>query len=95
MGKSKRGRHKSAGGDLDRSIRWLESLAEVKKVILGFSNSCRHKYPPGHIKIRLDVDGGFKANGYSGNGVVDLFIRVETEDLAGLKAKIVERFTNL
>ena len=90
--KSKRGRHKSAGNELDRSIRWLESLSEVKKVILGFSESCRHKYAPGHLKIRSDVDGGFKVNGYSGNGVVDLFVRVETENIEALKAKIAERY---
>ncbi len=92
MSKSKRGRHKSAGNDLDRSIRWLESLSVVKKVILGFAEGCRHKYPPGHIRLRGDVDGGFKANGYTGNGVIDLFIRVESEDIEDLKQKINEKF---
>jgi len=61
MGKSKRGRHKSAGSDLNRSIRWLESLPNIKKVILGFSEACRHKYSPGHIKIKSDVDGGWES----------------------------------
>jgi len=92
MAKSKRGRHKSASSDLDRSILWLESFSEVKKVILGFTESCRHKYRPGFIKIKSDVNGGLKANGYSGNGVVDLFIRVEPENLVKVKDKINEKF---
>jgi len=92
MTKSKRGRHKSAGNDLDRSIRWLESQDIVKKVILGFTESCRHKYSPGHLRFKSDVSGGIKVNGYSGNGVVDLFIRAESEDIEKIKEKITEKF---
>jgi hypothetical protein len=92
MSKSKRGRHKSASNELDRSIRWLESLDIVKKVILGITESCRHKYTPGFIRPKGDVSGGFKANGYSGNGIVDLFIRVEPENIEKLKEKIAEKY---
>lgn len=72
-----RGRHQSLDKDLKRSIRWLESVYGVKKIVIGISESCRHKYAPGHLRFKLDVEGGFKINGYSGNGVVDLFIKID------------------
>lgn len=71
-----RGRHKSLDKDLKRSIRWLENIQAVKKIVIGISEACRHKYAPGHLRFKLDVDGGIKINGYSGNGVVDLFIKI-------------------
>jgi hypothetical protein len=89
---SKRGRHKSATNDLNRSIRWLESLSIVKKVILGFTESCRHKYAPGHLRYQMDVQGGMRVIGYSGNGVTDLFLRVEPKDIEEVKKKISERY---
>lgn len=87
-----RGRHTSAGKTLDRSIRWLEAREHVKKVILGFTNACRHKYPPGHIRYQRDDDGGFHAKGYSGNGVVNLFVRVDRSNLETVKATLAKKF---
>jgi len=92
VAKSKRGRHKSASPDLNRSIRWLESLGAIKKVVLGFTECCRHKYAPGHLRYQMDVSGGLRVIGYSGNGVTDLFLRVEPKDLEEVKKKISERF---
>jgi len=60
---------------------WIENIPGVTKIILGFSESCRHKYSPGHVKIKIDVDGGIKINGYSGKGVTDIFIRVDPIEL--------------
>lgn len=75
-----KGKHKSVDKNLKHSILWVESLPAVSKVVLGFSEACRHKYPPGHIKIKMEVDGGIKANAYSGKGVTDIFIRVKSID---------------
>lgn len=91
---SKRGRHKSADHALDRSLRWLESLEIVKKVILGITENTRHKFTPGHLKIQMTVQGGLKFKGYSGNGVVDIFVRIEPEHVARLSELIALRFGN-
>lgn len=73
---AKQGRHKSMDKDLKRSVRWLENLAGIEKVILSFSEACRHKYPPGTLRFKQDVDGGIKINGYSGKGVTDIFVKI-------------------
>lgn len=88
----KRGRHKSLTNDLDRSVRWLESLSRVEKVILGRTESCRHSYPPGHIRPQRDAEGGFRVIGYSGNGVVDIYVVAAPENLDELKKLILARF---
>ncbi len=88
----KRGRHKSATNDLNRSLRWLESLSTIKKVILGFTECCRHKYTPGHLRHQYDVPGGMRVIGYSGTGVTDLFLRVEPQNIEEVKKKISERY---
>lgn len=87
-----RAKHRSACCDLDRSLRWLESFEEVKKLVLGLTENCRHKYTPGHIRFKSNVSAGIKVNGYSGNGVIDIFIRIEPDDVEFIKTKIIERF---
>lgn len=89
---SKRGKHKSATKDLDRSIRWLEGLNDVKKVVLGRTESCRHSFTPGHVRCKQNVFGGFKANGYSGNGVIDLFVRCDEDRRESLRKQIQKRY---
>ncbi len=87
------GRHKSLDKHVKRSVAWIESIDGVTKVVLGFSESCRHRYAPGHIRFRLNVRGGFKVNAYSGNGVTDIFIRVDPIELRDIvKEKIAHRF---
>jgi len=75
------GKHRSLDKDLKRSILWVAKVPGVTKIVLGLSECCRHKYPPGHIKVRVNVSGGLKVNGYSGKGVTDIFIRVDPTNL--------------
>lgn len=87
------GKHQSMGKDLKRSIRWLETIPSVKKVVLGFSEACRHKYAPGVIRFKMDVDGGIKVNGYSGTGVTDIFVKIDPiEDREQVKTMLIEKF---
>lgn len=87
------GRHKSLDKHVKRSIAWIEAIPSVKKVVLGFSESCRHKYSPGHIRFKMDVDGGIKVNSYSGNGVTDIYIKVEPiSERENVKEMIASRF---
>ena len=66
----------------------------MTKVVLGFSKACRHRYSPGIIRHRNDVDGGIKVNGYSGNGVMDIFIRISPiEERENIKKLIAKKFT--
>ena len=83
-------RHTSLDKQLKQNVLWLESQDGVSKVVLGISNCCRHKYPPGHIKVRSLVSGGIKVNGYSGKGITDMFIRVSPLSLIETIAKKIE-----
>lgn len=88
-----KGRHQSVDKHLKKNILWIEKLPGVQKVILGISEACRHKYPPGHIRFRTDVEGGLKAIAYSGTGVTDVFIRIDSiENREHVKAMILARF---
>jgi len=81
------------GKDLKRSVKWLETIPSIKKVVLGFSEACRHKYAPGCIRFKMDVDGGIKVNGYSGKGVTDIFIKIEPiENREKIKAMLLKKF---
>ncbi len=87
-----RGKHTSAGKDLDRSLRWLEAQPGVKKVVLGFTEACRHRYPPGHLRHQRDADGGFHMMGYSGNGVVNLFVVTDADHKDDVRNNLETRF---
>lgn len=90
------GRHKSLDKNLKRSIKWICSQKSVSKIILGFSESCRHKYPPGYIKFKYNVKKGIKVNGYSGKGITDIFIKLDPIcDRDNLKKKIYRYFFKL
>lgn len=90
------GRHKSLDKHVKRNVIWIESIPSVTKVVLGFSESCRHKYPPGHIRFKKNVAGGFKVNAYSGNGVTDIFIKIDPiADRELVQAMILKRFGDL
>jgi len=73
---NKKGKHTSVEKELKRNLLWLERLDCVTKVVIGSSEACRHRYSPGTIRFKMDVDGGIKVNGYSGKGVTDIFIRI-------------------
>lgn len=88
-----KGRHTSLDKHLKNNILWVEGIFGVQKVVLGISEACRHKYPPGHIRCKMDVDGGIKVTGYSGTGVMDIFIKIDPIlEREAVKAKITERF---
>ena len=88
-----RGRHTSLDKHLKLSISWIESIPEVTKVVLGFSESCRHKYSPGFVRFKQNVAGGIKINGYSGNGVIDIYIKIEPIEMREyVKELIAARF---
>ena len=84
-----RGKHKSIPKELKKTIAWLEK--EGAKIVIGLSECARHKYAPGSIKILSETEAGFKANAYSGNGVMNIFIVVKTDEL---RDKIKEKFSN-
>ena len=88
-----RGRHQTLDKELKRSIRWLETIEGVSKIVIGQSEACRHKYTPGYLRFKMDVDAGITLNGYSGNGVVNLFIKIKPiETRESVKQKIAEKF---
>lgn len=90
-----RGRHTSLDKHLKHSVLWLENIPEVTKIVLGFSENCRHKYAPGCIKFKKNVAGGIKVNGYSGNGVIDMYIKIEPITAREqVKNTIANRFSN-
>lgn len=91
---SKRGRHTSLDKSLKTEIAWLESHEIVERLIIGRSDSCRHAYPPGHLKIQGEVEGGFRINGYAGFGVTQIFVKVSEANrpvLLELLAKRTQR----
>jgi len=90
---SKLGKHTTLDKDLKKQVNWVINLPEVTKVVIGLSNACRHKYPPGFIRCLQIVEAGIKANGYSGKGVTNLFIRVNSAtNIAKVKSAIENRF---
>ena len=87
------GRHKSMDKVLKRSVRWLEQQTGVTKVILCLSEACRHRYTPGTLRFKQDVEGGFTLNGYSGRGVTHIFVRVSPMTARdAIKQCILDRF---
>lgn len=90
-----KGKHTTLDKNLKNSVLWLEGLPGVNKVILGISEACRHRYTPGHLRFKREVEGGIKLNGYSGNGIIDIFVRIDPiEKRESIKIQIEKRFLN-
>ena len=88
----KRGRHTSLSKGLKQSVGWLETRPGVRKIVLGLSEACRHKRPPGSLKVRRATDAGLHLNGYSGTGVVKLFLVCDADRREALAAEIGQRY---
>lgn len=87
------GRHKTLDKHVKRSVAWLETIPSITKVVLGFSENCRHRYAPGHIRCKQNVRGGIKVNAYSGLGVTDIFIKIDPiEEREMVRELILDRF---
>ncbi len=87
------GRHQSLDSHVKKNLEWLKGIPGVAKVVIGISESCRHRFPPGYIRFKSDVEGGIKINGYSGNGVTDLFIKIDPiSEREQVKIAIAKRF---
>jgi hypothetical protein len=86
-------KHQSLDKHVKQNITWVKTLPGVSKVVIGISESCRHKYPPGFIRFKSDVDAGIKINAYSGNGVTDLFIKIDPiSERENIKAHLLKRW---
>ena len=88
----KRGKHQSLSKNLKRSVGWLETRPGVRKIVLGLSEACRHKRTPGDLKVRRATDAGLHLNGYSGTGVVRLFLVCDADRREELARAIDERW---
>ena len=89
---NKRGKHRSVDAELKPSLAWLESLPYVTKVVLGLCESARHAYKPGTLRYQMDAKGGIKIKAYGGNGVIDIYVKVSSEDKETLLAKMKDRW---
>ena len=89
----KRGRHKSLEKSLKTEIAWLESFEAVERLIIGRSEACRHSFPPGHIKVQGEAEGGIRVNAYSGFGVTQIFIKVSDENKPALLELLSKRMS--
>lgn len=86
-------RHQTLDKHVKLNINWIKTLPAVTKIVIGFSESCRHRYAPGHIRFKSDVDGGIKINAYSGKGVTDIFIKIDPIiEREKVKVAILKRF---
>ena len=88
----KRGQHTSVSRELKQAIKWLESLPYVTKVVFGRCEGCRHAYSPGTIRYSGDAPGGIKIKAYSGNGVMDIYAKVDAAHKDTLIKLMQERF---
>lgn len=89
----KRGKHHGrCCPEAERSMKWLESLECVIKVILGRSEACRHHYVPGTIRFTSEVLGGIYIKVYGSIGVIDGYVQVSDTNRLDLENSIKERF---
>lgn len=82
---SKRGRHTSACPKSNKRLKKLEADSRITGVKLGATDNARTKYPPGHIKFQRFVNAGIKANCYTENGVITVFLYCEEEHKENIK----------
>ena len=90
----KSGRHTSVCQACKRTLKRLKSLSIVKKIVLGASNNCRHKFAPGSIRIQQETDAGFKINLYGSNGITTGYLYCDQGDKAKVKELAEIRLRN-
>lgn len=82
-----RAKHKTVPKELKKDMNWFET--QGAKLVLGLCECTRHKYSPGHIRLLREEDAGFKAVGYTGNGIMNFFIVCKTK---ALREQVINRF---
>jgi hypothetical protein len=89
----RRGKHQSLERSVRRGCRWIESLSDVSGLIIGRSESCRHRYSPGTIRVKAEIPAGLKLTAYAGFGVTDLVALVPSPSIPTVRAAIEARLS--
>ena len=86
------GKHKHIHKDLRKKLNWICQQEGVKRIILGNTQRCSHPYPESFLKIQeISVDS-VALKGFSGQGITEIFVKIETEEAGqNIANKIVER----
>lgn len=86
------GKHKTVPRELKQTVAWLNRQPEIKKIVLGRTEVCRHKYKNGHLNCRSATEAGIKCTGYFGSGILDLFLVIDAEHISNIQQKIEDKF---
>lgn len=72
-------RHQTLHKEIKGNILKLRNHHQVKKVVIGPYENCRHRYSPGAIVWQRDITSGFKLNGYDGSGIYTFYLYLKEE----------------
>ena len=84
-------RHQTLHKEVKPNVNKLRKHANVKKVVIGPYNNCRHKFKPGKIHIKQETSNGFKVFAYDGSGIFTLYVYVEDINLRDEVRNYIEK----
>jgi len=93
MSKSKKGKHTSIDKELKKSVKWLEGMECVKKVVFTSCESCRHSYAPGTLRYSRDEAGGVRLIGHGGKGIMNIYVKLDDGAKDGFLEKLKDKFS--
>jgi hypothetical protein len=84
-------RHQTLHKEVKHKVKKLRKHQNVKKVVIGPFNNCRHRYKPGKILIKQETDNGFKVFAYDGSGIFTLYVYVEPITARNIVREYIEK----
>ncbi len=84
-------KHQTLRKEVKVGVKLLRGHDEVKKIIIGRYENCRHRYAPGAFKTMSKTKSGFKLKAFDGSGVHDLHVYLKTP-LSAAARTLVEAY---
>ena len=69
-------------------ITWLQLIAGIKRITLGYTRNHRTHWPKGHVRVQGQINGGVKLYVYGDRGFTEIFVYCDDDQREAIRLAV-------